>query len=254
MKNPKHQPIIILAILLLLLLGPPLRAEDENTICSDMAVVDTSDGLVAKPINDFNQPGTPFSKDIADLQPYDFAWSSATKSLAFISAAKDNGIFVIDSKETVPYSLLDGAKNTTYRALSWSPDGRFLSFYRYISDDKNNPLKDVGFIEVYGLEEDASRKLFEPFPDEAFIGHLGQLTWSADGKYIAVSQGIPPYEDKIYVINTDCLQSDQSICHLNQLEVKNVHNWVSLSEGETFPSWAIDGTLWFICGGDYCIY
>ncbi|MBI1278242.1 MAG: hypothetical protein GC179_08960 [Anaerolineaceae bacterium] len=230
-----------------------VQAQSIDPNCTDMVVVYSDDALTAKPVNDLSQSGKHFIKSIEELQPYDLAWADSADRLVFTSAV-DNSVYVSDKLNITPQLIFKAEPNIQLSNFTWSPDGQFLAYYKFIVDVAGNAEKTTSFIEAYDFETKQIKQILDPFHDQAFTSSLESLVWSPDGKQIAVTMGVLPYESKLHLINTDCLRDNQAKCDLQKLEVKNINNWEYLTEGQTHASWSNDGRLWFICGGEYCVY
>jgi WD40 repeat protein len=253
MLSFSNQRGILALFFLLFVCIVPAKAQTLDTSCNDMALIYLDQSLVAKPINDLSQKGRYFIKSIDELRPYNFAWANSVSKLAFMSGVND-AVYVSDKENVIPQLIIEADPNIRLTNLTWSPDGRFLAYYKYIADLTNNAEKDSSFVEVYDLDSKQAIQLLEPFHDQAFISSLDSLAWSPDGEVIAVTMGVLPYESKLYLINTACLHNNQTNCDTRKLDAKNINNWELLTEGQIQASWSNDGHLWFICGGEYCVY
>jgi Tol biopolymer transport system component/DNA-binding winged helix-turn-helix (wHTH) protein len=154
----------------------------------------------------------------------DAAFSPDGNQVAFVWAGEKGGfahIYVSQIGATdSPRQITSSGEGTFEFAPVWSPDGRYLAFFRF-----NNKEKDLA-IYVTAALGGSERRLYSV----KSYRKVDALDWSADGKYLAFSDSASPSEaSRIFLLSLDTL------------EVRPVTSPPAGTLGDTTPAFSPDG-------------
>jgi len=131
----------------------------------------------------------------------DAAFSPDGNQVAFVWAGENGGyahIYVSQIGATdSPRQITSSGEGTFEFAPVWSPDGRYIAFFRY-----NDKEKDLA-IYVTAALGGSERRLYNVKSHRK----VDALDWSTDGKYLAFSDSASPSEaSRIFLLSLDTLE------------------------------------------------
>ena len=160
-------------------------------------------------------------QQITQLKSYNFrpCWSPDGQNIVFISDryGGDN-IFKMSSSGLQATQLSFGDEE---EFVSWSPDGLYIAFDRYIDNDVEN------YDAIFIMKNDGTDQIQLTYSDQ----YIGSFCWSKDGKKIYYASNLDGDYD-IYVMNADGSNSYQ----ITQDEFDNDFPTISLDNKIVFAS------------------
>lgn len=128
--------------------------------------------------------GPPYEQ-LVDLAPS--VWSKDSSFVAFPISANDyrTSLYIVD-RDGIQQEVRPGAKESASRGLNWSPDGRYLAFVSYVTNDSDT----LGVI-VYDRVANQVLEICTLGTRLSATHNIeaGTLVWSPDSRYLVFGMG-----------------------------------------------------------------